>query len=406
MNVDIVIAVAERGGPENIIKLMIKKMKPFGIRFRVVQMAWEGYRWLDAKVPFYPLTEGKGGHSPAEFVQKYSELLEQTGQVPDLVLAVAWPYMSLIAKQVLVGKGLDVPVVSWLHSGIQAYASKGFGAMRELMAADAHFAINGNLWEDIRKVSGSSVVYRINNPVEMAGETTETDVFAKKELQRTILFVGRISAEKNVKFILDAMTHLPDWTLIIIGDGEERASMEAHCKYLNLGQRVQWLGWQQNPWKYADKADAMVMASYYEGFPLTVIEAQSRGLPVISTRVDGITEFIEHGRNGYLYDFGDMETYCNIFSMIQAQGYVVEHPEEGRKLVREYDSELVFWDMAVKMQAIRRGVRLRPNTSNHPYYVFRQELSLDEWENQKKRKEAIAVSYTKMWLGCQKPLRG
>lgn len=397
MNVDIVIAVAERGGPENIIKMMIDKMKPFGIQFRVVQMAWEGYCWLDAKVSFYPLTEGKGGHSPAEFVQKYSELLERTGKVPDLVLAVAWPYMSLIAKQVLVGKGLDIPVVSWLHSGIQAYEGKGFGGIRELMAADAHFAINDSLWEDIRKVSGSSVVYRVNNPVEMDSVSKGKSASGKKELRHTLLFVGRISAEKNVKFILDAMAHLPDWTLMIVGDGEERASMEIHCRDLNLGQRVQWLGWQQDPWKYADEADALVMASYYEGFPLTVIEAQSRGLPVISTGVDGITEFIEHGLNGYLYDFGDMEAYCNIFSEIQKQGYVVEHPERGRERVREYDSDVVFWDMAVKMQAIYRGERLRPNTSNHPYYVFRQELSQDEWADRRKMEEAIAASYAKMW---------
>lgn len=397
MKVDLLIAVAERGGPENIIRMMIPKMKAFDIQFRVVQMAWEGYRWLDAKVPFYPLTEGKGGHSPAEFIQKYSELLDRTGKVPDLVLAVAWPYMSLIAKQVLVGKGLNVPVISWLHSGIQAYAGKGFGGIRELMAADAHLAINANLWEDIRKVSGSSVVYRINNPVEMGRIPENMTLSEQRGLQHTLLFVGRISVEKNLNFILDAMVHLPNWKLMIVGDGEERKSMETRCRDLNLVHRVQWLGWQQDPWKYADGADALVMASHYEGFPLTVIEAQSRGLPVISTKVDGITEFIEHGLNGYLYDFGDMEAYCNIFATIQEQGYVVEHPEQGRERVREYDSDLVFWDMAVKMQAIHRGIRLRPNTSGHPYYVFQQELSREDWADRGKRQAVISASYAKMW---------
>lgn len=378
MNVDIVIAVAEHGGPENIIKMMIPKMKAFDIQFRVVQMVWEGYRWLDEDVQFYPLTEGKGGHNPAEFIQKYSELLDRTGKVPDLVLAAAWPYMSLIAKQVLVGKGLDVPVVSWLHNGIQDYVRNGFGGTRELMAADAHFAINRSLWEDIRKFSGSSVVYRVNNPVDMNGLQTKKEAFGDGKLKYTLLFVGRIAEAKNVSFILDAMTHLPDWKLKIVGDGEERALMEKHHRDLNLGDRVQWLGWQQDPWKYATETDALVMASHYEGFPLTMIEAQSRGLPVISTKVDGITEFIEDGVNGYLYDFGDMEAYCNIISKIQEQGYVVKYPEKGRERVREYDSNLVFWDMAVKMQAICRGERLRPNTSSHPYYVFRQELSRDK----------------------------
>ncbi len=170
MKVDIVIAVAERGGPENIIRMMIEKMKPYGMQFRVVQMAWEGCCWLDESVSFYPLTEGKGGHTPQEFMQAYSSLLCRTGELPDLVLAVAWPYMSRIVKQVMQDRGLRIPVVSWLHSRISAYERRGFGGLSELLAADAHFAINENLWGEIRKAAGKSVVYRINNPVEMPAE--------------------------------------------------------------------------------------------------------------------------------------------------------------------------------------------------------------------------------------------
>ncbi len=184
--------------------------------------------------------------------------------------------------------------------------------------------------------------------------------------------MGRISKEKNIIFLLETLRDLDIWKFLIVGDGEERARLEKLCEEWGLGERVQWFGWQQEPWKYAEQADALVMASYYEGFPLTAIEAQSRGLPVISTRVDGMEELIAQGVNGYLYDLGDRDSLCHILARVQGQGYVVQHPEQCREHVSEYDSTLVFWDMAVKMYAIKEGIRLRPNTSSHPYYAFRE----------------------------------
>ncbi len=385
MKVDILIAVAERGGPENIIRMMIDKLTPLGMQFRVVQMAWEGYRWLDEDVAFYPLTEGKGGHTIVEFCQVYSALLDETGEVPELVLAAAWPYMNVLAKEVFATKGLRIPVISWLHTDVEAYARKGFGGWPELLTADAHFAISDDIQKAIRKQDPRACIYRLHNPVEITQTEGNDSHNPKTGLHRTLLFVGRLSQEKNIPFLLQTLTKLPSWHLLLVGDGEERKHLQSLCEQAGLSQRVRFLGWQEQPWEYAEDADALILSSFYEGFPLTVIEALSHGLPVLSTKVNGIPELIRPGVNGYLYDTGDHEELLRLLTQIEAQGFVVEHPEQCQTFAREYDSDLALWDMAVKMKAVCRGVKLRPNTSHHPWYAFRQKLSVifqvEEWDN-------------------------
>lgn len=392
MKVDIIIAVAERGGPENIIRMMIRKLTSPDMQFRVVQMAWEGYRWLDDDVAFYPLTEGKGGHTIVEFCQAYSALLEETKEIPDLVLAAAWPYMNVLAKQVFAEKGLHIPVVSWLHTDVEAYARKGFGGWPELLTADAHFAISDGIRKAIAGHEKKAPVYRLHNPVEIAQAAEDMPPARGGGLRHTLLFVGRLSQEKNISLSLQTLALLPSWNLILAGDGEERERLQDLCQKLGLSQRVRFLGWQEEPWKYAPEADALILCSLYEGFPLTVIEALSHGLPVLSTKVNGIPELIHPGINGYLYDTGDREGLMHLLMQIDAQGFVVEYPEQCQAYAGEYDSDFALWDMAVKMKAVCRGIRLRPNTSNHPWFAFRQKLSIifrmQEW-NSKRLEETL-----------------
>lgn len=110
---------------------------------------------------------------------------------------------------------------------------------------------------------------------------------------RTLLFLGRLSPEKNPHLALEALLHLPtDVRLILAGDGPLRDSVRQRVTQLGLDDRVELPGYLQGESKRAAfaRASALVLPSTNEGLPLSVLEAAHAGLPVISADVGAIRE--------------------------------------------------------------------------------------------------------------------
>ncbi|MET9600962.1 glycosyltransferase family 4 protein [Streptomyces sp. NPDC006459] len=110
-----------------------------------------------------------------------------------------------------------------------------------------------------------------------------------------LLYVGRLSAQKNVARLLDAidLTEAPV-TLRIVGGGELDADLRARAARLGLGERVEFTGPLHGGdllAAYAD-ADAFVLPSDREGMPLAALEAMAAALPVLATDVPGTTELL------------------------------------------------------------------------------------------------------------------
>jgi glycosyltransferase involved in cell wall biosynthesis len=140
---------------------------------------------------------------------------------------------------------------------------------------------------------------------------TDTELFSPgpAELappEKEILMVGNLIPSKGQELVLRAIGRLgtlfPHVRCRIIGEGRDRARLEALASTLGLGQRVQFLGRQSR----AAVADAMracsvfVLPSRNEGLGCVYLEAMASGKPVIACRGQGIEEIIEHGRNGWL----------------------------------------------------------------------------------------------------------
>lgn len=125
----------------------------------------------------------------------------------------------------------------------------------------------------------------------------------------SIAYVGRLSPEKGVHVLLEALGTVQGVNLTIIGDGPERSRLEATAEELGLATRVRFVG--SRPWG-TDLLDtirqhnALVLPSLTEGLPLVLIEAMSQGVPVIASAVGGIPELVRHGINGLLFSAGDV----------------------------------------------------------------------------------------------------
>jgi glycosyltransferase involved in cell wall biosynthesis len=131
----------------------------------------------------------------------------------------------------------------------------------------------------------------------------------RTEKKRRIVSAARLMKQKNQLMLIESFAQIkqdfPDYTLTIYGEGPFRDTLEARIAELNLTDSVFLPGKVQNVFDCIADADLFVLSSDFEGMPNALIEAMCLGLPVISTKVSGATDLIEHGHNGLLTEVGD-----------------------------------------------------------------------------------------------------
>ncbi|MNS30600.1 GDP-mannose-dependent alpha-(1-6)-phosphatidylinositol monomannoside mannosyltransferase [compost metagenome] len=122
-----------------------------------------------------------------------------------------------------------------------------------------------------------------------------------------VLIVGRIvkgERDKGHRTLIQAMEHIvsdiPEAVLTIIGDGEDRADLEAFAKRFSLGNRVEFVGRVPDETLPAwyDTSAVFAMPSESEGFGLVYLEAMARGIPCLCSDVDAAREVVVHGETG------------------------------------------------------------------------------------------------------------
>lgn len=104
---------------------------------------------------------------------------------------------------------------------------------------------------------------------------------------------GRLVKEKGYHILLQAMQQLPEhYLLLIAGDGPLKITLQQQAQQLGIEHRVQWLGAVNNMLPFYQALNIYTMASLKEGLPLSPLEAQSCGVPVVLTDVGGCSEAI------------------------------------------------------------------------------------------------------------------
>ncbi len=154
-----------------------------------------------------------------------------------------------------------------------------------------------------------------------------------------VLFMGRFGRRKGVYDLIRAAAKLREvpFKLNMYGDGEIEKVRELVEKE-NLKEKVSVSGWVSHSKirEIYEKADVMVLPSYAEGLPMSLLEAIGEGLPVVSTRVGGIPEAIEDGRNGFLIEPGDVEALADRLRMLLTSPELVERMgRESLEIARE-----------------------------------------------------------------------
>lgn len=147
-----------------------------------------------------------------------------------------------------------------------------------------------------------------------------------------IVSVGRLSPEKDHALLLRAVALLPaalPWRLALVGDGPERAALEALAARSGLSDRITFTGYVPDPFAWMMQARVAVCSSIYEGLGNAVVEALACGTPVVSTDCPyGPREILQDGRYGTLVPVGDAP------ALAAAIAAALQRPVDRRDLTR------------------------------------------------------------------------
>lgn len=150
------------------------------------------------------------------------------------------------------------------------------------------------------------------------------------KIGKRIGFVGRLSEEKNVKMLIDAMVEvvlkIPDVYCTIVGTGPQEKKLKDYCAELNLQKSIEFTGYIQNSFEALREMDIFVLPSRSEGCPIVILEAMAMGLPVVATRVGGNPELVVDGESGILVEHG------NFSQMTDAIVKLIDNRERAREM--------------------------------------------------------------------------
>ena len=225
--------------------------------------------------------------------------------------------------------------------------------------SDALIAVSNYTVDELTKLYGidKKKIHVIYNGVDIQKFKPRPDraelrrEFGLEDKKKIVLFVGRLYHRKGLEILLrsipQVLKEFNDVEYVISGKGfkEKEESLRKLAKQLDIEDHLKFLGYvpdEKLPNLYS-ASDIFVLPAIYENFPFAILEAQSTGLPVISTKVGGIPEFLVDNENGFLIDPGDSAQLTQrVLALLQDPKLAKEMGMRGRKLIEEkFDWHLI-----------------------------------------------------------------
>ncbi len=224
---------------------------------------------------------------------------------------------------IIIAKLTRLPVVSTCHGFISNDLNlKLYNKLdrRLLKYADKIMAVSEGIKKDlISNGIKQSRIELIQNAVEQNGnkEQLERNRTAKRQffnIQKkdfVVGYIGRLSKEKGVKYLIEAHTLLSKAgapvKMLIIGDGTQRKELEDLVKNAGNEGSVMFTGFQSDIESWLPAMDVFVLPSLTEGTPMSLLEAMAEGIPVVASAVGGVPQVVQAGINGILVSPGKPE---------------------------------------------------------------------------------------------------
>lgn len=266
----------------------------------------------------------------------------------DIVL-VTDPLLINSVKYIIKKNQFNAKVVFWDHGSLFGYLRGKFQNIvyskeifKGLKSADAHLAIATEIKDFIKDINPGANVNLVYNPLPLYNGKLIQRPFS----HHIFLYVGRLTDDhKNITFMLNGLSKLKnkEWSLKIIGTGKDENKLKNLANKLKISDRIEWLGFKKDPYSEIDYVTALLLTSRWEGFPMVLVEANQRGIPVISSDCkSGPKDIIIPGINGYLYKEGDISDFIRVISGVMDGRLQFDTPENIAKTAERFRDDIVI----------------------------------------------------------------
>ena len=251
-------------------------------------------------------------------------------------------YISLSPKMILLGSKIkkifnkNYQIISWFHLSLAN--QDVFDTDHTLPCADGHLAIsNVNRRELLNMGVTEERIRLIYNPTE------KNEILPQNcNNEMRIFYAGRIvlGTPKNLRELLNDINNIDNVYLDIYGGGPDLEKGKELANNLGITDRIKWHGWTSKLWEeITERPDALIMTSNSEGFPMIMLEAISRGIPVITSNFDGYDSIIKEGINGYSYELGNIESMKEAIEKLRENKL---SPEKVKDSISRFYSDSYF----------------------------------------------------------------
>lgn len=174
-------------------------------------------------------------------------------------------------------------------------------------------------------------------------ETEKTDY----TLGDCAFYFGRLSREKGILNLVEAINNIPGARLMIAGDGPEKENIQAYIKEHKLEDRITLLGYlnQNDIRENIRKCRFVTVPSiWYENCPYSILETMEIGKPIIGSKIGGIPELIQDGINGFTYEHNDVSELTNkLKKLFNNDETVKQFSKNSKKIfIQNYSAEAYY----------------------------------------------------------------
>jgi glycosyltransferase involved in cell wall biosynthesis len=170
---------------------------------------------------------------------------------------------------------------------------------------------------------------------------------------RKLLFVGRLSAQKNIPLMLEALAHYVqkhggDVSLSLVGEGELRPAVQSQIDRLALGNIVTMHGALHGEALESayEGADLLLLTSVNESFGLVLVEAMTKGLPIVSVNIPAVRDVVVNGVNGLLAEPAPQAVADAIHALLTDKALYSEVSRNNLAKARGYDWNVVAAELS------------------------------------------------------------
>lgn len=201
--------------------------------------------------------------------------------------------------------GVKINHICWEHFNFNENIGLKFRDLGRIWAAKyCNYVVtltkrDKELWEQgLKKIKARIITITNPNPYE------NTDNIPKLEY-KCVLAAGRYTYQKGFDLLINAWAEVckenNDWTLKIVGSGEDKVKLLTQAKELGVESRIKFINSTKNIDQFYKTSSFYCFSSRFEGLGMVLLEAQAFGLPLVSFECDcGPSDIITHGENGYL----------------------------------------------------------------------------------------------------------